>query len=68
MNDDSFVDASSVLDRSETWARESLHENGFSDAFIDAWIQVDDGLDFETALELLLSEDNCKLLLIRRIQ
>ncbi len=68
MIDESFVDAASVLDESENWARESLHDNGYSDAFIDAWLQFDDGLDFETALELLLSEDDCKLLLIRRIQ
>ena len=68
MSDESFVDASSILDKSEKWARESLHENGYSDAFIDEWIQFDDGLDFETAIELLLSEDDCKLHLIRRIQ
>ena len=68
MNDESFVNASSFLDASENWARESLHEYGYSDSFIDQWIRFDNGLDFATALELLTSEDDCKLLLIQRIQ
>ena len=67
MNDDSFVDAHSLLDRSEKWARDSLHDYGYSDTFIDEWIQVDDGLDLETALELITTEHEYKLMLIRHI-
>ena len=49
-SDESFIDVNSVLDRPEKWARESLHDDGFSEAFIDAWIQIDDGWNFEDAL------------------
>ena len=68
MNDDSFVDAHSLLDRTEQWARDSLHDNGYSDTFIDEWIQVDDGLDLEAALELITTEHEYKLMLIRHIE
>ena len=68
MSDESFIDVNSVLDQPEKWARESLWDDGYSDAFIDEWIQVDDGLDLEVALELITSECDYKLLLIRHIQ
>ena len=68
INDESFIDVHSVLDRPEKWARESLRNDGYSDAFIDEWIQVDDGLPLEVALELITSECDLKLLLIRHIQ
>ncbi len=68
MSDESFIDVNSVLDRPEKWARESLRDDGYSDAFIDEWIQVDDGLDLEVALELITSEHDYKILLIRHIQ
>ncbi len=68
MNDESYVDVNSVLDQPEEWARESLRDDGITDAFIDAWIELDDGLDLETALELITWEHEYKLLLIRHIQ
>ncbi len=68
MSDESFIDVNSVLDQPEKWARESLRDDGYSDALIDEWIQVDDGLDLEDALELITSERDLKLLLIRHIQ
>lgn len=68
MNEESFIDANSLLDRAEKWARESLQNNGYSHAFIGAWIEVDDGLELEDALELITSECDYKLLLIRHIQ
>jgi len=68
MSDESYIDVDSVLDRPEKWARESLRDDGYSDAFIDEWIQVDDGLPLEVALELITSECDLKLLLIRHIQ
>ena len=68
MSDESYIDVNSVLDRPEKWARKSLRDDGYSDAFIDEWIQVDDGLELEDALELITSECEYKLLLIRHIQ
>ena len=68
MSDELFIDVDSVLDRPEKWARESLRDDGYSDAFIDEWIQVDDGLPLEVALELITSECDLKLMLIRHIQ
>ena len=68
MSDESYVDVNSVLDQPEKWARESLRQAGYSDAFIDAWVEFDDGLDLETALELIISEHDYKFLLIRHIQ
>ena len=68
MSDESFIDVNSILDQPEKWARESLRDDGYSDAFIDKWIQVDDGLPLEVALELITSECDYKLLLIRHIQ
>jgi len=68
MSDESFIDVNSVLDQPEKWARESLRDDGYSDAFIHKWIQVDDGLPLEVALELITSECDYKLLLIRHIQ
>jgi len=68
MSDESYIDVNSVLDRPEKWARKSLRDDGYSDAFIDKWIQVDDGLPLEVALELITSECDYKLLLIRHIQ
>ena len=56
MNDELFVDVNSLLDQSEKWARESLRDDGFSDAFIDAWIEIDDGLNMDEALDLILAE------------
>ncbi len=68
MNDEPFVDVNSVLDQPEKWARDSLREDGFTDAFINTWVQLDDGWDLEVALELIISEHDYKFLLIRHIQ
>ena len=68
MSDEQYIDVHSVLDQPEKWARESLREDGFTDAFIDAWIQFDDGWDLQAALELIISEHDYKFLLIRHIQ
>ena len=68
MSEESFIDVYSVLDQSEKWARESLRKDGYSDAFIDELIQVDDGLPLEVALELITSECDYKILLIRHVQ
>lgn len=68
MNDESFIDVDSVLDKPEKWARESLRNDGLSDTFVDAWIQMDSGLDLEVALKLVTSESEYKMLMIQYIE
>lgn len=67
VNDEFLVGVDSLLDQSEKWARESLRDDGFSDAFIDAWIEFDDGWDLKEALDLIMAEHDHKFLLIRHI-
>jgi len=67
MNDDSYIDVNCVLDKPEKWARETLRNHGFTDDFIDEWMQMDDG---STAVDddLITTTYEYMILLLRHIE
>lgn len=67
MNDDSYIDVNCVLDKPEKWARETLRDHGFTDDFIDEWMQMDDGLAYVDD-DLITTTYQYMILLLRHIE